>query len=160
VKPFLPVALMALSLLAACGAPQEARAPVAVEDAWVRLPAVVGRPGSAYFTLRAGDAPMRIVAVTSPQVERIELHETSHEGGVMRMGPLSDRDLPAGSATAFEPGGRHAMLFGIDPAVEPGGSIRLTFRFDPEHEVTAEAEVRAPGGMPAEDHPAGDHAMH
>ena len=42
---------------------------VAVKEAWVRLPAVVGRPGAAYFTLEGNVTPMKLVSVTSPDLD-------------------------------------------------------------------------------------------
>jgi len=133
---------IALLLLAGCD-----RAPsVAVEDAVVRLPVIEGRPGAAYFTLRANTTPMQIVGITSPEVERIDLHESVNEGGVMRMGPLRDRAFPADGEKRFEPGGAHAMLFGIAPTVRPGGTIEMTFDFDNAPDVTVRVPMEAIGG--------------
>lgn len=119
---------------------------VRVEEARVTLPAVRGRPGAGYFTVRAGDRASRIASVTSPRVERIELHNSSMAGGVMRMGPLKDASLAPGTELRFEPGGKHAMLFGIDPALKPGDTVPLTFRFDEAPELTVQADVQGPGG--------------
>lgn len=136
-----PVALL---FLAGCDTAPKAPE-VAVKEAWVRLPAVAGRPGAAYFTLESNASPMKLVSVASPDVERIELHDSMSEGGMMKMAPLTDTAFPAGGTMKFEPGGKHAMLFGIDPKIQPGGKIRLTFTFDPAPAVTAEAEARAAG---------------
>ncbi len=119
---------------------------VEVEDAVVTLPAVPDRPGAAYFTLRTNNDPMRIVSVTSPRIQRIELHETREENGVSRMAPIIDGRFPSGGELEFKPGGRHAMLFGIDPSLKAGGKIPLIFTFDPAPAVTVEAEVNGPGG--------------
>jgi periplasmic copper chaperone A len=130
--------------LAGCGgAPPEPR--VAVEEAWVQLPAVAGRPCAAYFTLQSNQSPTRLVGVSSPKIERIELHDSRMEGAVMHMGPLEDRNFPPGGALEFAPGGKHAMLFGLDPTVKAGERIPLTFTFEPAPPVTVEAEVRAFG---------------
>ncbi len=139
-----PGTALLLLLLAGCDAqPQSQR--VSVEEAWVQLPAVGGRPGAAYFTLRTDHAPARLVGVASPLVDRIELHDSIMEGGVMRMRPLQDRSF-TGKSLEFAPGGKHAMLFGIDPGVKAGDRIPLTFSFEPAPAVTVEAEVRAFGG--------------
>lgn len=137
-------ASFALLPLAACDTAPKAPE-VAVSEAWVRLPAVAGRPGAAYFTLTSNGAPTKLVSVTSPDVERIELHDSMSEGGMMKMAPLTDTAFPADGKMEFAPGGKHAMLFGIDPKIQPGGKIRLTFTFDPAPAVTAEAEARAAG---------------
>jgi copper(I)-binding protein len=140
------MALGAATSLVACErAPQ---APVAiVEQAVVTVPAVAGGPGAAYFTIRTNNDPTRLVSVTSPAVRSIELHETREQGGRTQMVQLE----PGGTSFApdaplvFAPGGKHAMLMGVDPALRPGGKVSLTFNFEPAAPVTVEAEVRGPG---------------
>lgn len=140
--PTLAALLLPLTLVA-CNAPAPEGA--SVEDAWVRLPAVAGRPGAAYFTVRAGAQATRLDSVGSSQIEKVELHDNSMEGGVMRMGPLEDRDIAAGAELVFAPGGRHAMLFGMAEEIAPGDSVPLYFRFSGDEEVAVEATVVAAG---------------
>lgn len=136
--------LAALLALPACDrAPAEPR--VTVEDAVVVLPVLPGRPGAAYFMLRTNNDPTRLTGVVSPRIGRIELHETVTERSVARMRPLSNPTFGPDEPLAFAAGGRHAMLFDIDPAARPGGTIPLTFSFQPAPPVTVEAEVRAAG---------------
>jgi periplasmic copper chaperone A len=116
-----------------------------VENAVVTLPAVPARPGAAYFTLRTNHDRTRLTGVSSPQVGRIELHQTVRQGGVSRMGPLRDTIFSPDAPLTLEPGGRHAMLFEMDPSLRPGGRLRLTFTFERAPQVSVEAEVRAPG---------------
>lgn len=145
VRRILAATAAVLLTLGACN-PGASSGEPGVEDAWVRLPAAPGRPGAAYFTLRGGSDPSVLTAVSSPQSEKAELHESRMENGVMRMGPLASVDIPAGGEVGFEPGGRHVMLFGIDPSLEPGDSMTIAFRLAPEREIVVEAEVRGPGG--------------
>jgi periplasmic copper chaperone A len=119
---------------------------VSVEGARITLPASRSRPGAGYFTLRADAQPLRITAISSPRVQRIELHETSMKGGVIRMRPLQDAIVPANGELEFAPGGKHAMLFGVDPALKPGDQIELAFSFDRAPAVTVNGEVQGPGG--------------
>lgn len=138
------LATCALFALSACD-PRPTTPRVEVTDAVVMLPVVPGRPGAAYFTLHSNNDPTKIVSVTSPRVERIELHETREENGVSKMGPIRDPVFPPGGVMEFKAGGRHAMLFGIDPAMKAGDRIPLTFTFEPVPPVTVEAEVRGVG---------------
>ena len=134
----------ALALLGGCNRAPEAPQ-VEVEHVAVTLPAVPGRPGAAYFTLRTNVYPTNLIGVTSPLVQRIELHDSGSAAGVSSMKRLEETVFPGRGVLAFKPGGKHAMLFGIDPSVKAGGRIPLTFTFDPAPAVTVEAEVRAPG---------------
>lgn len=113
---------MALALmLAGCGKP----AAVSVDGAWIRLPAVPGRPGAAYFTLHGGPADATLIAVASPRARKAELHESMANG----MRPVAGVVLPAGGIASFAPGGRHVMLFDLDPRLPPGSSAPLTLSF-------------------------------
>jgi hypothetical protein len=135
---------LGLAAMAGCSrAPEEPR--VTVQHVAVTLPAIPGRPGAAYFTLRTNANPTNLIGLMSPLVQRIELHESGSRGGVSSMKPLEETVFPGRGILAFKPGGKHAMLFGIDPSVKAGGRIPLTFTFDPAPAVTVEAEVRGPG---------------
>ncbi len=136
--------LACLLALAACNQPST-EAAVIVEDAVVTLPVVPGRPGAAYFTVRTSGPENRLMAIASPRIGRIELHETVTENQVSRMVPLRDSTITAGRPLKFEPGGGHAMLFEIDPSLTVGGTVPLVFHFDPAEPVTVEAQVRSAG---------------
>ncbi len=137
-------ALFATVLFCTVAACERAPAParVTVEDARVQLPLVRGRPGSAYFTLRA-EAADRLIGISSPKVQRIEVHESRTSGGIVRMGPA--KDLAFDDELAFAPGGKHAMLFSIDPSLLAGATVPLTFTFERAPAVTVEAPVQLPG---------------
>ena len=132
-----------LLILAACqGTPQQPA--VTVTDAVVTVPAVPSAPGAGYFKMTGAGGGGTLQGVTSPRVERIELHETRSEGGMSRMVAL-ERVAVGGGEVRFEPGGKHAMLFGVDPALKVGDRISLTFTFEGAPSVTVDAEVRGPG---------------
>lgn len=140
-------AILALLLLAA-GQPLLGQAtPKAavphVMDAWVRLPAVSGRPAGGYFMAHGTAAADALVSVTSPAAERIEMHSMATENGVMKMRREDSFALPARGTLTFAPGGSHLMLFGLSPDVKPGAKVPLTFRFKSGATVTLDAEARA-----------------
>ena len=143
IRPAALVAALVLLPLALPSCSQE-REEATVDNAYIRLPVIPGRPGAAYFTLRGGRDPLTLHGIESPQVERIELHESVMSGGTMRMEALKEIALPSQGTVSFEPGGRHAMLFGIDPSLKPGDLIKLTLKLKPPVEITTEAVVRGP----------------
>lgn len=137
-------ALAALALLAV-GCDRRADRP-RVEQAWARLPAVTGRPGAAYFTLRGGPSSQRLIGIRSALVKRIELHASmAGMGGMTTMAPLPGIDLPAGGEMRLAPGGIHAMLFDIDPAITPGTEIPLRLDFADGTAIEASAKTIAAG---------------
>ncbi len=117
-----------------------------VKDAVVRLPAVIGRPASAYFTLSGGARDNRLMQISSAQVGKIELHESMMDGGMMKMAPLDAGVLvPAGGTVSFEPGGKHAMLFDINPKIGPGTVMKLNFTYSSGRVIEVDAAVKAAG---------------
>jgi copper(I)-binding protein len=123
-KPVFLFPLAALAL-ASCGGPKE----VTVDHSWVRLPVVAGRPAAAYFTLHGGKDGAILIAVSSPDAKSAQMHESMDMNGVSSMAPLTQVAAPAGGKLAFEPGGKHVMLFGLKPGVAPGAKVRLHFAF-------------------------------
>ena len=142
----------ALLTLAGCRQPEEKTPEVQVSDVWIRLPATPAQPGAAYFTLKGNMEGMRLLGVTSPLIRWVELHESVEKGGVTRMERRAEVEFPSRGSMKFEPGGRHAMLFGINPSVKPGTPVPLTFSFNMAPPVTIDAEVRTASGEPHEGH--------
>ncbi len=131
-------------LLAGCDRPPP-DGTVRVSDVWVRLPAVKSRPGGAYFRMEAGSEGTRLLGVSSPSVRWVELHETETKNGRTRMRQRKEVEFPSRGELVFEPGGRHAMLFGIDSRVKAGATIPVTFSFNVAPPITVEAPVVAAG---------------
>lgn len=121
------------------------QAELGAEDAWVRLPAVQGRPGAAYFTVKGGAQAASLVAVSSPAAIRTEIHEMKHDGKMMTMAPIKDVPIAAGSRVEFKPGGKHVMLFDLAPEVRAGGKMPLRLAFADGKTIEVNAEVRAAG---------------
>ena len=138
---FVGAGLVAAALLAGCEKDRTPR--VKAEDAWVRLPAVKGEAAAGYFSLEANIEGMTLTGITSHQARRIEMHETSEDkNGVSKMKPMKTAEFPSRGALKFEPGGKHAMIFGLDSSLKPGDKVSLTFAFDMTPPVTVDAEVR------------------
>ena len=132
--------VLAGAMLAGCQ-----QAELGVDDAWVRLPAVQGRPGAAYFTVNGGAQATSLVAVSSPAAIRTEIHEMKEQGGMMTMAPVKDVAVVAGARVEFKPGGKHVMLYDISPDVRPGTTIPLRLSFADGKTVEVNAAVRAAG---------------
>ncbi|MCP3734231.1 copper chaperone PCu(A)C [Sphingomonas sp. RP10(2022)] len=112
--------------LAGCGGPDR----VTVDDAWIRLPAVPGRPGAAYFTLEGGPTNATLIGVSADIAIRAEMHESmAGPGGMASMKPLASVAVPAKTDTVFAPDGRHVMLFDINPKAKAGRIYNLTLNF-------------------------------
>lgn len=113
---------------------------VKADGAWVRLPAVAGNPGVAYFTLHGGSAPATLLSVSAPFAIRAEMHENMKgHGGMMTMAPLKQVAVTPKAQVKFAPGGNHVMLFDLAPTLQPGtkAPLRLSFADGKTIEVQA-----------------------
>lgn len=99
------VAALALGL-GAC----QPKEPFAVSNAVFRPPLGSTDVGAAYFTITSSK-PDRIIAVTSPKADSVEMHGTIIEGDRSSMQRLETLDLPAGRSVEFAPGSLHLMVF-------------------------------------------------
>lgn len=135
------VAMVLALALAACGKPAEPRA----DGAWIRLPAVLGRPAAAYFTITGGADKATLLTVATPVALRSELHESMAHGGMMTMAPIAQVDVAPGATVAFAPGGKHVMLFDLDPALKPGATAPLDLNFAEGRTLKVTAKVVGAG---------------
>jgi copper(I)-binding protein len=147
-------ALAATILLSACSNP----APLYVDQAWIRLSANPASPSAGYFIVHGGAAPVQLRGLLSDAVQRIEMHESMAAGEMMSMKPIDSVDIPAGTDVAFAPGGKHAMMFGINAQVAAQGKVPLTFLFSNGDRIEFDAVIQKAGdAAPA---PAGNAAEH
>lgn len=125
----------ALAIAALAGCQREAHPSVGaieIQQPWVRAMAPNAPAAGGFMVLHnTGDAPDRLVTVSSPDAERVEIHEVRDEGGVMRMRPLEGGlPLPAGARVALEPGGYHLMLVGPTRRFAEGEEVTLELGFE------------------------------
>ncbi|GAA0727818.1 copper chaperone PCu(A)C [Sphingomonas japonica] len=140
---FSVAALSAAAALAACQPAPE----TAARDAWLRLPAVPGRPAAAYFTLESVNAKT-LVGVSTPVAERSELHESSNDGGMMAMRPLASVPVEPDMPVRFAPGGKHVMLFDLTPQAMQDARTTLTLRFEDGSALDVDAALVKAGEEP------------
>jgi len=152
-KPALLIAALAtLMAMTGCDDPP----PVYVDGGYVRLNANPQAPSAAYFTIHGGSDPVVLRDVTTDEAVRLEIHESMMQGGMASMKPVDSVDIPAGAKVSFAPGGKHIMLWQINPAAIADGKMSFTFIFSNGDRIIADAVVqKADGGAPA---PAGNAA--
>lgn len=137
-------AVAALLLVAACGAPvDEVETDVVVtdeiqtvktatlhlvfEDAVLRSPLPGVDKTVGYVTVRnVGVGDVVLTSAESESLRSIELHTMVRDGEMMRMRRLTEVAVPAGESIAFERGGKHLMIFGIDDLADSNEIVFLT----------------------------------
>lgn len=116
---------------------------------WARPAPSGATTGAGYLTItNTGASADRLTGGSTPAAARLEIHEMSMAGGVMRMRPVSGGlDIPAGATVALKPGGYHVMLIGLKRPLNVGDRIPATLTFQRAGTVKVEFQVQgAPAG--------------
>lgn len=140
-KTLTSLLLAPVALIAAC----DEAPPVYVGQAYVRMNPNPEAPSAAYLTIQTGDAPVALRDVLSEAAVRVEMHEVVSEGGMMKMRAVDRVDIPAKSTVRFEPGGKHVMLWSINPQVVETGKVPMTLIFSNGDRIIVEAVVQKAG---------------
>lgn len=113
-----------------------------------------GSPTAAVFmTISNSGGADRLLAASTPQAARAELHQHINDNGVMRMREVAGGiALPAGGTVTLAPGGLHVMLLQVPKQAVSGDRFPLQLQFEKAGKVTVEVKVES--GM-APVHPAG-----
>ena len=117
-----------------------------VNEAYVRLAATPKNPAAGYFTIVGGPKADRLLDVSSPVVIRTEIHESMASGNMMSMKPIeSGVEVPAGGVVEFKPGGKHVMMFNVNPGILPPRTLPMNFTFASGERITVDAKVLRAG---------------
>ena len=133
----------ALTLAVPAFAHEYALGALKIGHPWSR-PNPPGAPTAVGFltVTNTGTAPDKLVGGSSPDVAKIEVHEMSMDGGVMKMRPVTGGLVIApGKTVALQPGGYHLMLIGPNHAFKVGEHIPATLKFEHAGEIKVEFYV-------------------
>lgn len=129
-KPFALAAFAAAALsLTGCGENLGAGKPLNVVSGHIVMGATPDRPAVGYFRVQGGPQPVELVAVTADLAQRVEMHESVKENGMMTMKPLLRAEVPAKGELVFKQGGKHLMIWGINGAAVRAGKLPMAFVF-------------------------------
>lgn len=129
--------MMTVAALAACSAPDGPK--IAASKGWARETGQA-KAAAAYVTIENKGGADQLIGVRA-SVGDARLHESSLEGGVMRMRPVETGEglsVPSNGKLALTPGGPHVMLTGLRKPLKAGDRFALTLLFDRSrpHQVT------------------------
>ena len=108
------------------------------------LPGQAVAGGSVSIT-NGGSEDDRLVSVSSPVADHVEIHEMTMENDIMKMRQLKGGlAVPAGQTVALTAGGMHLMFMGVKTPVRTGQSVQVTFTFEKAGSVDAVLPVVDP----------------
>jgi copper(I)-binding protein len=148
ISPLLRAALPAAILFGLAGCEKQ---PLYVDGGVIRLSPNPETPSAGYFTVHAGSEPVTLRDVTTDAAVRVEMHDSVMTKGMMSMKKIDSVDIPAKGVLKFEPGGRHLMLWKVNPTVAATGKITLTLIFSNGDRILIDAAVQKMGAAPMGD---------
>ena len=119
-----------------------AQAQVKVDDPWVRATVAPQKATGAFMQLTSAQ-PVKVVAVSSPVADMVEIHEMKMEDGVMKMRAVDALQLPTGQAVALKPGSYHVMLMGLKAPIKAGETVPLTLTVEGADGKRTGVEIKA-----------------
>ena len=140
-------ATLATAAFAAKPTPAPKPDPLVIEGPWARATPPGAPVAGGFLVVRnTGPADDRLLSATSPDADRVELHEMRMDGGMMRMRRLDDGlPIAAGGTLALAPGGIHLMFIAPKHPFVAGQAVTATLRFERGGQRTVRFEVRAMG---------------
>lgn len=116
-------------------------ADLTVSQAFSRATPGTAAPGVAYFTIHGGDVADRLIGVSSPRANEVQMHTMTMQGDMMRMRQVDGIDVPAGGTVTLAPGGLHLMLEELKAPLKQGETVPLVLTFQHAGERRIEAAV-------------------
>lgn len=130
-----------------------AASPIRIENPWSRATAPGQVVGGGFMTIaNTANTTDRLVSATSPVAAEVQIHNTSMDGGVMRMRQLTDGlEIPANGKVELKPRSLHLMFMQLKAPLVAGATFPVQLQFEQAGTVTAEFRVESTGApmMPA-----------
>jgi copper(I)-binding protein len=125
-----------------------AAAPITVLQPWCRATPPGTAVGVAYFEIANAGAADELLSIISPVCKRVEMHATTHAGGMMHMEQQVSVPIPEHARVIFGPSGLHAMLLDLTSPLRTGDRVPLTLNFRHAGSLPVVATVRGADEQP------------
>jgi copper(I)-binding protein len=118
---------------------------ITIEDPWTRATAPGQAVAGGFMTLvNASGADDRLLRASSPVAKEVQIHNTSMDGGVMRMRQLPEGvAVPAGARVEFKPRALHLMFMELKAPIAVGSTVPVTLEFERAGKVETTFRVQA-----------------
>jgi hypothetical protein len=128
-----------------------------VASPWTRATPGGAKIAGGYLKItNNGKSPDRLIGAATAGADRVEIHEMSMTGGVMKMRPLADGlTIKPGETVELKPGGFHMMFMDIKQPFKQGDTLKATLMFEKAGKLDVSFNVNAigaSGGAPAHRH--------
>jgi copper(I)-binding protein len=121
-----------------------------VDHPWTTPTQAGASTGAGYVIIRnKGRELDRLMTASSDIAERVEIHETARDGGIVRMRAVMGVEIWPGGMLEMRPNGYHVMFIGLKRQIQAGDKIKGTLEFEKAGKVDVEFEVQNDGSKQA-----------
>ncbi|ABS15914.1 MULTISPECIES: copper chaperone PCu(A)C [Alphaproteobacteria] len=123
---------------------------ITINHPWSRATPPVTPVAGGYLTLtNDGDMADRLVSISSPLSDRVEIHESTVSDGVASMRPVQNGiEIGAGETVELQPGGMHIMFLKPSRPLKDGERFAATLVFEQAAAIDVEFVVQNMGARP------------
>ena len=148
----LTAAALALFVVGSVHAHDFTAGPLVIAHPWTRATPKSATVAGGYLKItNTGTTPDRLTGGSTEVARKLEVHEMSMEGGVMKMRELKNGlEIPPGATVELKPGSYHIMMMNLSRPLAKGEKVKGSLTFEKAGKVDVEFTVEAMGGMPAE----------
>ena len=119
---------------------------LAIKEPFARATPPSAKTAGVFMTIEnKGKSADRLLSASSPIAAIVEIHETTMDGGMMKMRELRDLEIKAGATLTLKPGGYHVMLMDLKQPLKQGEVVPLTLKFEKSGSVEIKASIEAMG---------------
>lgn len=135
---------LALGLVVPAAAEDYKLGSLEIAHVWARPS--TGKTGAAYFDIaNAGKADDALIGVETDAAAKVQIHDMTMDGNVMRMRKIDRVPVAAGQTVKIAPGGLHIMLIGLKAPLTEGGSFPMRVSFEKAGSLDVKVHVETPG---------------
>lgn len=149
IKALLAAAVLMTTVLPAAAHEEESENLI-ISHPWSRATAPNQKVGAVFMEIQSKTGkPDRLIGGSTPDAEKVEIHNHIKDGDVMRMRRVDGVDIPAKGSVKLAPGGYHVMLMGLKAPLLEETVIPLTLTFEQAGDVEIEAVIESAGARGA-----------
>jgi periplasmic copper chaperone A len=151
---FRKLSLLALTLLFSGGLSHADDVKVGsldISTPWARATPKGAPIGGGYLKItNAGTTADRLLGGSATISGKLEVHQMSMSGGVMKMRPVSGGvEIKPGETVELKPGGMHIMFVGLKQQLQQGQHFKATLQFEKAGTVDVDFSVAGIGATSA-----------
>jgi copper(I)-binding protein len=114
---------------------------------WARAATTAENMGGGFFTVEnKGNEADRLLAVSTPAAEKVEIHALKIVGPNLKVQPVGNGlAVPPRTTIILQPRGYHLLLKGLTAPLVAGTKVPAVLTFEKAGTRTIEMDVKAPG---------------